>query len=65
MYLTQERAAYWDGRSNTGESVSSGVYFYHFQAGDPSGGPNPSGGKEDLAQNLTHFAATKKMLILK
>ena len=33
-YLTQERAAYWDGRNEIGESVSSGVYFFHFVAGD-------------------------------
>ena len=33
-YLTQERAAYWDGRNEIGESVSSGVYFLEFVAGD-------------------------------
>ncbi len=33
-YLTQERAAYWDGRNEIGESVSSGVYFLQFVAGD-------------------------------
>ena len=33
-YLTRERAAYWDGRNETGESVSSGVYFIQFTAGD-------------------------------
>ena len=33
-YLTHERAAYWDGRNGTGESVSSGVYFLQFIAGD-------------------------------
>ena len=27
-YLTRERAVYWDGRNEKGESVSSGVYFY-------------------------------------
>ena len=32
--LTRERAAYWDGRNETGESVSSGVYFLQFIAGD-------------------------------
>ena len=33
LYLTQEKAAYWDGRSDTGEWVSSGTYFYHLHAG--------------------------------
>ena len=33
-YINKEKAAYWDGRNTTGESVSSGVYFYHLQAGD-------------------------------
>ena len=33
-YLTRERAAYWDGRNETGESVSSGVYFIQFLSGD-------------------------------
>ena len=36
LYLTQEKAAYWDGRSDTGEWVSSGTHFYHLQAGDYS-----------------------------
>ena len=27
-YITRERAVYWDGRNQKGESVSSGVYFY-------------------------------------
>ena len=33
-YLTRERAVYWDGRNESGEPVSSGVYFYTFTAGD-------------------------------
>lgn len=34
FYVERESAAYWDGRNNTGESVASGLYFYHLQAGD-------------------------------
>jgi hypothetical protein len=26
--------AYWNGKTDTGESVSSGTYFYQIQAGD-------------------------------
>jgi hypothetical protein len=33
-YLTREKAAYWDGQGETGESVSSGLYFYLLRAGD-------------------------------
>ena len=31
-YLSRETAAYWDGRDQLGESVSSGVYFYTLKA---------------------------------
>ena len=34
LYRTKDKAAYWDGRSDTGELVSSGLYFYHLRAGD-------------------------------
>jgi len=27
-YLRRDRAIYWDGRTNTGERVASGTYFY-------------------------------------
>ena len=33
-YLSRQRAAYWDGRNDMGEIVSSGVYFYTLEAGD-------------------------------
>ena len=32
-YLTREAAAYWDGRDQVGETVSSGMYFFTLQAG--------------------------------
>ena len=36
LYMNRENAAYWNGRSDTGELVSSGLYFYQLQAGDYS-----------------------------
>ena len=33
-YLDRSQAAYWDGRNQLGEHVTSGVYYYRFQAGD-------------------------------
>ena len=33
-YQTKQRAAYWDGKNDLGESVASGVYFYTLTAGD-------------------------------
>ena len=35
-YTSKSRAAYWDGRNETGERVASGVYFYQLQADDVS-----------------------------
>ena len=33
-YVTRDKAAYWDGRNEAGEQVSSGIYFYSIAAGD-------------------------------
>ena len=35
-YADRSKAVYWDGRNATGESVASGTYFYHLQAGEYS-----------------------------
>jgi flagellar hook assembly protein FlgD len=32
-YMTKGKAAYWDGKNEYGECVSSGVYFYQLKAG--------------------------------
>ena len=32
-YENRSKAIYWDGRNEFGESVASGVYFYHLAAG--------------------------------
>ena len=32
-YSQTERAIYWDGKTETGEQVGSGTYFYQLQAG--------------------------------
>jgi hypothetical protein len=34
LYVSQDRAAYWDGRNRFGTSVTSGVYFYSIKADD-------------------------------
>ena len=36
IYSSQEKAVYWDGKTETGETVASGVYFYNIQIGDYS-----------------------------
>ena len=34
VYRDKAKAAYWDGRNNNGEPVTSGTYFYQLRAGD-------------------------------
>ena len=31
IYSSREKAIYWDGKSQDGEQVSSGVYFYSLE----------------------------------
>ena len=33
-YVELSKAIYWDGKSENGEQVSSGTYFYQIEAGD-------------------------------
>ena len=33
-YVDSGKAIYWDGKTDAGERVASGTYFYQIQAGD-------------------------------
>ena len=35
-YVTTDQAVYWDGKTETGERIASGTYFYQIAAGDYS-----------------------------
>ena len=54
IYHDRNRAAYWDGKNDVGESVASGVYFYTLST-------------ESTRDSVTagDFNATRKMLIRK
>ena len=54
-YADRAKAAYWDGRNESGESVASGIYFYQLRAGR-SGLSVP---------HRRDYSATKRMAIVK
>ena len=54
IYVTKDRAAYWDGQDSLGERVASGIYFYTLQVREAI----PSIGAGE-------FRATRKMVIMK
>ena len=54
VYVTKDKAAYWDGKDSLGQSVASGVYFYTLQVREAI--PRIGAGE---------FRATKKMVIMK
>ena len=58
VYQSRNRAAYWDGRNQLGESVASGLYFYTLTVRSPEG----IGTGETRSDE---FTATRRMLILK
>ena len=53
-YTNRRRAVYWDGRSETGERVASGIYFYHLQVKDSRSDPRSG-----------DFSSMRKMVIQK
>jgi hypothetical protein len=34
IYISKDRAAYWDGRNEKGEKTASGIYFYTIKSGE-------------------------------
>ena len=56
VYMTKDKAAHWDGRNRSGQSVASGVYFYILQV-ERQRNPDRDG--------AGIFTATRKMVILK
>ena len=54
-YTNRAKAAYWDGRNDSGEQVASGVYFYQLRAGR-SGLSVP---------HRRDYTAVRRMVILK
>ena len=56
IYVSPERAVYWDGKDNTGQLVASGVYYYQLQV---------SSGARSRSIGMGDFKQTRRMLLLK
>ncbi|MBC8230942.1 redoxin domain-containing protein [bacterium] len=54
IYLTKDRAAYWDGKDSFGEKVGSGVYFYTLQSSEAN-----------LNTPASQFQVSRKMVMMK
>jgi len=54
IYTSKNKAAHWNGRTQTGETAASGPYFYTIQAGPVSNGTGAG-----------NFTATRKMILMK
>ena len=54
-YADRAKAAYWDGRNESGESVASGIYFYQLRVGRSG----------LLVSHQRAHSATKRMAIVK
>ena len=62
VYVAKGKAAYWDGKDNVGEKVSSGMYFYTLQV-ERQRNPVPIFGTG--LDGAEAFTATRKMVIMK
>jgi len=56
VYVTKDKATYWNGKDSLGKKVASGVYFYTLQVERQR---NPAGKGTD------NFTATRRLVIVK
>jgi len=64
-YLSKENAAYWNGKDQLGQSVSSGIYFYTLKAGGFDGFDTLRTQPKPQATQPKDFVAVRRMVILK
>jgi hypothetical protein len=58
VYVSKDKAAYWDGRDSAGEKINSGVYFYTLQV-------EHTGKQSQSKFHTSEGGAVRKMVILK